>query len=66
MSSHMCGTDCLVFGVATSPFSPQHGETALHLVAKYDHASVIALFAAFKVPMNARGKVRYFHVPSVV
>lgn len=35
----------------------QHGETALHLVAKYNHANVITAFAAFKISMDIRGKV---------
>ena len=35
----------------------QHGETALHLVAKYNHPGVISAFNTFKVPMDIRGKV---------
>ena len=35
----------------------QHGETAIHLVAKYNHASVVAAFASFKVNVNIVGKV---------
>ena len=40
----------------------QHGETALHLIAKYNHANVIAPFAAFKVNMDIRGKVYPVHI----
>ena len=35
----------------------QHGETALHLVAKYNHASVVSAFGVFKIPVDLRGKV---------
>lgn len=38
-------------------FFLQHGETALHLVAKYNHPGVISAFGTFKVPMDIRGKV---------
>ena len=36
----------------------QHGETALHLVAKYNHDAVVPVFAVFRVNMDARGKVQ--------
>ena len=36
----------------------QHGETALHLAAKYNHSTVISVFATFKINLNIRGKVR--------
>ena len=39
-------------------FHVQHGETAIHLVAKYNHANVIAAFASFKVNVNIGGKVK--------
>ena len=35
----------------------QHGEAALHLAAKYDHASVITTLAGTKMDVNIRGKV---------
>ena len=35
----------------------QHGETAIHLVAKYNHANVVAAYASFKVNVNIVGKV---------
>lgn len=38
-------------------FLPQHGETALHLAAKYNHSTVISVLASFKVNMDVRGKV---------
>lgn len=42
-------------------FHIQHGETAIHLVAKYNHANVIAAFASFKVNVNIGGKVTHTH-----
>ena len=36
----------------------QHDETALHLVSKYDHAHLVPVFAAAKVNLDMRGKVR--------
>lgn len=38
-------------------FFLQHGETALHLAAKYNHSTVISMFASFKINMDVKGKV---------
>lgn len=38
----------------------QHGETAIHLVAKYNHANVVAAYASFKINVNIVGKVRSY------
>ena len=38
-------------------FPPQHGETPLHLVAKYDHAHLVPVFAAARVDLDLRAKV---------
>lgn len=35
----------------------QHGETALHLAAKYNHSTVISVFASFKINVDIVGKV---------
>ena len=35
----------------------QHGETAIHLAAKYNHPTVISVFVSFKVNVDTRGKV---------
>ena len=40
--------------------SLQHGETALHLAAKYNHSTVISVFASFKINLNIRGKVHIY------
>ena len=37
----------------------QHGESALHLAAKYDHPNVVTTLAGTKMDVNMRGKVRY-------
>ena len=35
----------------------KHGESALHLAAKYDHPNVITTLAGTKMDVNMRGKV---------
>ena len=54
---HNAGNLSIFFHVIS--FHVQHGETAIHLVAKYNHANVIAAFASFKVNVNIGGKVKY-------
>ena len=51
-------TICNFDSVAFVSVYCQHGETALHLVAKYNHDAVVPVFAAFRVNMDAKGKVR--------
>ena len=37
----------------------QHEETPLHLVAKYDHAHLVPVFAAAKADLDLKAKVHF-------
>ena len=50
--------DLFIFLLSRFSMISQHEETTLHLVSKYDHAHLIPIFAAAKVNLDMRGKVR--------